>query len=759
MSESSLSFVVLRRRLLLAGLVTFLALAALGAGIAVGSWRNVCYDCPSIAQIYAWEPTRSTKILTHDGRLIAELGQQRRTPVALEDLPRYVPEAFIAVEDKRFYRHNGFDPLGYARAARNLILKRRIAGGGSTITIQLARHMFMEEVGFDQSFGRKLKELRVALDLEKIYSKDEILQAYINVVNYGQGHYGIESASQWFFGKPATAINPAEAALLAAVINLPEHYSPFKHPDRARTRRNLVLRLMADQGYLTPSEAERWSREPLPETPHINEEGNIAPYFVEWVRGILDDRFGSDLYRSGYRVYTSLDLEMQRRAQEAMENGWARVEQVPGYGHPTYAEVVEEHGNKGMSATPYLQGMFIAMEAKTGEVRALIGGRNFGHSKFNRATQAMRQPGSVFKPFVYTAAIASRIPASQIIIDAPIMIPQPDSTEWKPRNYGGNFSGPVTLREALRRSINIPTIKIAQEVGLETVVQYARRLGIQTPIPRVPAIAIGAADVLPIQVAEAYSAFATHGTRTRPRPILRVEDAEGRVLWQTSPERDQVLDPLTAAIVTDMLRGVVDGGTATTAVRGPQGSKLPYTIPAAGKTGTTNDYTDVWFAGFTPDLLAVVWLGFDNPTQILPNATGGGYAAPIWGDFMQSVYTGEEALRPPPEPWVMPEGLTTRRIDRKSGKLATEWCPENPDDIQVEYFLPGTEPTEACVLDDGGLFGAPLGGFGGDLLPPPPVAEDTLGADTLGIDPFAPAPLPRPDTLPDDRRGRPGWRD
>src|SRR5690606_29524968 len=210
-----------------------------------------------------------------------------------------------------------------------------------------------------------------------------------------------------------------------------------------------------------------------------------------------------------------------------------------------------------------------ALDPHTGEVKALIGGRDFQDSKFNRATQAMRQPGSVFKPFVYTAAIASRIPASQIIIDAPIMIPQPDSTEWKPRNYGGNFSGPVTLREALRRSINIPTIKIAQEVGLETVVQYARRLGIQTPIPRVPAIAIGAADVLPIQVAEAYSAFATHGTRTRPRPILRVEDAEGRVLWQTSPERDQVLDPLTAAIVTDMLRGVVDGGTATTAVRGP----------------------------------------------------------------------------------------------------------------------------------------------------------------------------------------------
>jgi penicillin-binding protein 1A len=703
--------------------VALLVLAALGSGLALGSWRNVCDQCPSIAQIYVWEPQQSTRILAHDGRLIAELYQERRTPVSLEALPAHVPQAYIAIEDRRFYEHGGFDSRGIARAVAELVITQRKSSGGSTITQQLARHMFQAELGFEKKFRRKLKELRVALELEKVYAKDQILEAYINQVNYGRGHHGIESAAQWFFGKTATDLNPAEAALLAAVINRPEYYSPFRNPEQALARRNLVLSQMTREGFLSRAEVERWQQEPLPEEPHEEGTSGIAPYFVEMVRRELDNRYGADLYRKGFRVYTTLDIEMQGLAQEAMDKAWDRLEGQSNFKHPKYAEVIAKGGSPHEGRTPYLQGMFISLEPASGEIRALIGGRDFKDSKFNRATQALRQPGSVFKPFVFTAALASGIPASHVIFDAPIMLEQADGSVWAPRNFSPEFSGPMTLRDALRRSVNIVTIQLAREVGIETVAQYAHRMGLETPIPRVPSISIGAADVIPLQMAEAYTAFANHGLRTRPRAILRVEDAEGRLLWETKTEQERVVEPLVAAIATDMLRTVVDHGTAANTVRGRGGSNLPYNIPAGGKTGTTNDGTDVWFVGFTPDLLAAVWLGFDMPRTIIPNAQGGLYAAPVWADFMRGVYVGDDALRPTPMPWQMPEGIITRRVDRLTGKLATEWCPQ--DRAYTEYFIPGTEPNEACDVERPGLFGVPLRGI--RTTPPPDSAAVNSG--------------------------------
>src|SRR5690606_6357814 len=472
--------------------LALVAVASLFAGLGLGSWTSVCRDCPSIAQIYVWEPKQATRILSHDGRLIAELFQERRTPVSLANLPSHVPQAFIAVEDRNFYRHRGFSIRGIARAIVVRLpvvggLFNRRAGGGSTITQQLARHMFPEQIGFERSATRKLKELRVALELERVYTKDQILEAYINQVNYGHGWHGIESASQHYFGKPATELNPAEAAMLAAVINRPSRLSPFRNPAAAEQRRNLVLDLMAAQGYLTRAEAEAWKREPVPTEPSGRDEGQLAPYFVEWVRDILDDRYGYDLYSRGFRVITSLDIDMQRAAQAALEAGFKRVESQPGYRHPKYAAVTEAGGVGGDEReTPYLQGLLIAMDPWTGEVRALIGGRDFEDSKFNRAVQARRQPGSVFKPFVYTAAIASGIPASHVIFDTPVMMPQVGGTTWAPENYDREFRGPMTLRDALKRSINIPAVKLGLEVGIETVAQYAQRMGIETPIPRYP---------------------------------------------------------------------------------------------------------------------------------------------------------------------------------------------------------------------------------------------------------------------------------
>ena len=690
----------------------FLGGFAMVSGLIAGTWHSVCRDCPSIAQIYVWEPVRATRILDHEGKIVTELYQERRTPVDIASLPPYVPKAFVAIEDKRFYKHNGFDPMGILRAARNFVTRFGVHGGGSTITQQLARHMFTENIGFDVHLTRKLKELKVALELEKVYTKDQILGAYINQVNYGHGWFGIETAAQHFYGKPAVELNPAEAALLAAVINLPTAYDPFSHPERAYRRRNIVLNAMAKQGYLTSAEAKQWSAAPVPDAPKGTDEARLAPYFVEWVRNQLDQRFGSALYRSGLRVYTTLDVDLQRAAQEAMDSGFVRIERGPGFRHPRYADVIAKKDRKQDNQTAYLQGLLIALDPQTGDVRAMVGGRDFKDSKFNRATQALRQPGSVFKPFVMTAAIAGGIPVSHLQVDSQFSMPNVDGTLWEPQNYDPDYRGPINMRETLKHSVNIPTIKLALEVGMENVVQYARRMGIRTALPAFPAVSIGAADVNPMQVAEAYSVFATTGYRPTARAILKVEDGEGRVLVpEAKPQVEQVLDSATTSIVRDLMRDALDHGTGYPA-RDPEQGNLPYEVPAAGKTGTTNDNTNIWFAGYTPSLLSIVWFGFDKPQTILPKASGGVYAAPVWGRFMRSAYYGEHPKLPKPGDWQWPSTVTTRRIDRSTGKLATEFCPL--DLVYDEVFTAGTEPTEMC-----------------DKHAPKPITPPVPGKDTI----------------------------
>ncbi len=694
-------------------LTAFLLLGG-GVGVAWGSWRNLCNRCPSIAQIHTFEPRQATRVFSHDGELIAELGVQRRTPVRLEDLPAYVPQAFIAVEDQRFYEHRGVDPRGVARAVYGLATGQSARmGGGSTITQQLTRNMWDDDqISFERSIQRKLKEMQVALAMEDVYEKDQILEAYINQVNYGRGLWGIQTASRAFFGKDATEVDVAEAALLAAVVNLPGRYNPFTHPENARSRRSLVLDRMADQGFLTRVEADRWQAEPLP-TERPDGTTGVAPYFEEWVRQILDDRFGGQVYTAGLRVHTTLDVEMQRAAEEAMRDGWERIESNARFRHPRWQEYADREETFENGITPYLQGMFVALDPATGAVRAMIGGRDFRHSKFNRATQSRRQPGSAFKPLVYAAAIRSDIPASQIVVDAPVVLPQQGSDEWRPRNFDGEFHGPMTMREGLYRSVNMVAIKIGWEmVGIETVRQTAQRMGIQTEIEPYPSTTIGAAEVIPIQLAEAYTGFATLGTRVRPFPIARVETSEGEVLWEPNPERTQVLDSLEARIVVSMLEDVVNRGTAWNAIRSPAGAGIsPDSLSVGGKTGTTNDFTNVWFMGFTPNLLTGVWFGFDRPRTIYPNATGGQAAAPVAARFLRDVYFGggegesggeSTPLLARPGPWPIPSGLVVRQVDERTGKLASRWCPE--ERAYTEYFLPGTEPTEPCDEDAPSFF-------------------------------------------------------
>ena len=675
-----------------------LAAAALAGGFVWGAWRNLCTDCPSIAQIHNWEPRQTSKLLARDGRIISEFGIQRRTPVAIGSLPAYVPGAFVAVEDKRFYRHGGVDPLGVARAARDVLLTRSLEhGGGSTLTQQLARNIWDEDIGFEKRILRKLKEVQVALELERAYEKDQILEAYMNQVNY-DGVYGIEAAARKYFGKPATQANPAEAALLAAIPNRPRRYNPFLNPEQARSRRDLVLRRMAEQEIISPAELERWSAVPLP-TPADSDPGPVAPYFEEWIRQILDDRYGSQLYTAGLEIRTTLDLDMQFLAERAMEWGFRRIEERPGFDHPRYDEFADA---TEAFQTPYVQGAMVVLEPATGEVLAMVGGRDFVHSKFNRATQAMRQPGSSFKPFVYAAAVESGIPPSHVVVDAPFAHMQVSGEPWLPQNFDETFKGRMTIRQGLRESRNMIAIRLGwDDVGIETVAQMATRLGLSTDIPRFPSTTIGASEVLPIDMAKAYASFANLGTRVEPHGILSVENAEGEVLWEPHPEKTPVMDSLQARVIVHMLEDVVSNGTGFTAIRIV--AQLPYEIPAAGKTGTTNNSTDAWFNGFTPDLHALVWFGMDQPREIRPGSTGGGDAAPAWGTFMRSVYYGWEGdetrpaippLRETPERWQIPETLLRLEVDNKTGLLASEWCPE----VQryEEIFIPGTEPTEPC---------------------------------------------------------------
>ena len=686
-----------------------LFLITAGLGLGAGSWRNLCADCPSIAQIYTYEPQQTSKIFARDSTLVSEIGLERRTPVSLSSLPPHVPQAFIAIEDRRFYSHGGLDWRGIARAGLEVLRTRSLSGaGGSTITQQLARNMFTDRIGFEKRILRKLKEWQVALALEEAYSKDQIIEAYMNQIGYAHGWYGLQTASRNYFGKNAIDMNPAEAALLAAIANLPEVYSPLNNRDAGLSRRNLVLDLMTREGYLSAEEAERWKAEPVP----VERARNVqvqAPYFVEWVRGILDDRFGRKLYTGGLKIHTTLDLDMQTAARAAMENGWQKIEERLGFRHETYREFADRTSGADVPEIPYVQGMFIASDPATGHVRAMIGGRDFVHSKFNRAIQARRQAGSSFKPFVYAAALESGIPASEVFVDGPVMIDQVDGTTWAPSNYNPEFLGSITMREAMSKSINMVAIKVGRQVGLESVAQMSRRLGIRTEVERYPSSAIGAAEVIPIQMLEAYSVFATLGERVRPFPILKVESADGEVLWEPRPERTRVLDPLVARIAVSLLQEVVDTGTGNLGIR--QVAGLPTEVPAAGKTGTTNEGRNVWFLGFTPTLAAAVWFGMDQPIPIVNRATGGGLASPVWGEFMRRVYYAdlplddgdtpagwELPLLPVPAPWTIPEALVTRRVDSRTGLLASRWCP--PDDAYDEFYLPGTEPTQPCDRPD-----------------------------------------------------------
>jgi len=702
--------------------------AASGAGFAYGSWATICNAgrCPSVGVLDDYTPSQTSKLFAADGRFIAEIGLERRTLVKIADIPPVVRNAFVVTEDKRFYGHAGVDWIRVFGAIAADIRAGSMVEGFSTIPMQLAGNIFSESIDRTERSGmagltRKLKEVKVARAIEAKYSKDKILELYLNQIALGNGAHGVETAAQRYFGKSVRQLNVSEAAMLAALPKAPGRYNPRRYPERAVERRNTIIELMRREGVVNDADASLAKAYPL-RLAARTESGDLAPYYVEWVRRQLDAQFGKRLYEQGLKVYTTLDVDLQSAAERALENQLRAIEagRFGPYRHASYEQYLarQSSGDVASSNSPYLQGAFVAMDPRTGAVRALVGGRDFDDSKFNRATQALRQPGSTFKPIVYAAALQNGRPPSYVLSDDALVVPMGNGGEWKPQNFDLGSAGQVPMRQALYQSRNLSTVRLGLELGEGTVIDAARRFGLTTPIPAYPSIFLGAAEVYPIEMVAAYSAFASLGNRVQPTSILRVENTRGEVLWTPNPSQVPTLSAEEAWLMVDMMKDVVRRGTAAGSV-GAQ-----FRMPAGGKTGTTNDGTDVWFVGYTSDLVAGVWMGFDKPRRIKSNAQGGQLAAPAWTAFMKDVYR----RKPAPPDWPRPNGIVLSRVDRTTGLLATSYCPT--DAVVTEFYIAGTEPPRECDVHTG--------------YTPYPTQPDSLGGYAPSPLPALPAPMPAP---------------
>jgi penicillin-binding protein 1A len=646
------------------------------ATLMLDAWLATCgfAGCPSAERIRAYRPSEGGRILDTHGQLIGRVEPIRRVNVPLSDVPVYVRQAFVATEDRRFYEHDGVDARGVGRALVRNVLSLGVREGSSTITMQVARNTFLAGRFGSRSIARKLLEVRMARLLEHALPKDRILELYLNAIYLGNGVYGVEGASRDLFGKRARDLTLAEGATLAALPKAPSVYTPRRDAARAKDRRNLVLSLMAREGYISKRRAQDAAAQPL----RVARTGwdrvtSVEPSAITAVRVVIDSilrntRTG-DVGPGDLVVYTTLDATAQRAADRAVQRRAAAIQRESNEWYHGQHDVV--------------QGALVALDAASGEIRAIVGGTHFQRGDFNRALYARRQPGSAFKPFVYVAALEAGLTPATLVDDEPVEVRE-GGRVWTPANYGDEYSGRVTLRTALMKSANAAAVRVSRAVGEDRVIQAARDAGITSPLSPVPSIALGALEVTPIELATAYASFANGGVRVSPSLVHRIDRNDGATLWMAPPppSRTRVLDPRDVFQLTSMLRSVVDEGTGRT-VR-----DLGVTGPVAGKTGTTNDGTDVWFVGYSPSLVAAVWFGFDTPAAISGNAAGGRLAAPAWAEFYRSGWndtTSDDA-------WAPPDGMVMRVIDSETGELATDWCPQQ----RVEWFKDGTEPTTYC---------------------------------------------------------------
>ncbi len=632
---------------------------------------------------------QSSIVLARDGLVIGEFGRQVRTSIAISTLPRYVGQAFVAVEDQRFYQHDGVDLVGVAAAVKDAMLGN--SRGASTITQQLVGNMHPTLIDRrDQTICRKLREQSAARDMERRYNKAQILEAYLNTIHFGHGWYGIDAAARHYFNKPAARVTLVEAATLASMPKGPALYDPVRYPDRVKQRRNLVLALMAQQRYITDAEKAAAQAQPL-----VTTRESVDPsfgYMVNVAR-VQAERGGVNIRDGGFRVHTTIDPVLQRAAAAALRDVVSRAEAAP----------IRRRGKKPAAARPTagtLQGAVVMLSPLTGEVLALVGGRDFATSSFDRVIDGRRQPGSSFKPFVYATALTQGIAANSIQQDTALRIMQPNGQVYSPENSDNKFLGPLTMREALVQSRNPVAVQLGMQVTIDSVAALAKRMGLDATIQPYPSSAIGTASVRPLDMASAYSAIANGGAAVKPRFVQRVEDRAGRVVWRpTIPPPQYALDNRVAFVIRDIMRDVVERGTASAVRR-----YVPARVAVAGKTGTTNSSADVWFVGMTPELVGAVWVGYDTPKPIAGGqAAGGTIAAPIFGRTVQAYYAGGRATGV----WTPPPGMVSMELDRVTGLPVTLDTPV--DRKYLEWFLAGTEPG-ALPLDLWKLM--ELGGIG-----------------------------------------------
>ena len=719
----------------LVGRVLFglLVLASALVGATIGLLLVYSTDLPQVEELERYRPSSITELYDDHGRIIGSFALQRRVVASYDDYPQVLRDALISIEDKDFYRHWGINVWRIAGAAYRDIESGGKVQGGSTLTMQLARNLFLSP---DRSFHRKIQEALLAIQIERRFTKPQIFTLYANQIFLGHGVYGFEAASEYYFSKPAKQLTLDEAAVLAGLPKAPGYYSPIAHPDRSLKRRNLVINSMLEDGKITAAQATQARNRPL-QLKLQHDPNSLAPYFVEEIRRYLENKYGSDqVHEGGLRVYTSLNMDLQAAAHQDVLDGLAAYERrhgwkghlenvltsevaIANYDHPDWDDEPEvgayfhalvtstsptsaavkfgrftatltapdvawtQHklpdlfkaGDivyvKVLSLSPLhvsleqdsgAQGSLVCIDNATGEIKAMIGGRDFNESKFNRATQALRQVGSSFKPYVYTAAIDLGAKPEDTILDAPVTF-QTASGPYTPHNYDERFEGTITLRRALAQSRNIPALKLADSIGIKTVIDYAHRFGVTSNIPAYLPVALGSAEITLLEQTAAYSVFPNDGVRITPRYITKVTDYEGRVLEEDFPDVKDVISERTARIMTSMLEGVVQHGTAIAA------ASMKY--PLGGKTGTTNDFTDAWFVGFSPSTTAGVWIGYDEKKTLGPKETGAKAALPIWMDFMKVALAGKDPgqFEPPP---VLPANAVAQKVDTPDAAPAVE---------------------------------------------------------------------------------------
>jgi penicillin-binding protein 1A len=701
-------------------------------GVVLLTWYTIYMigGLPPLEELENPKAELATKIYSSDGVVLDQIAYKNRTRITLDKLPPGLIKGLVATEDKDFYSHWGVNLSRFVRQMVLNVLTFRQAGA-STITQQLSRNLYKLQARHERWYGkitRKIREFITAVQIERNFTKNEILEMYLNVAFFGRNAYGIESASETYFGKPAADLEAPEYTLLIGMLKGPSFFDPISHPDRAFGRRDVVIEQMVKEGLFTPELAKQVHADSLDfKVVEAELHSGMAPHFVETIRQTLVkkmEKYGLDIYRDGLRVYTTLDSRMQRHANEAVEEHLRDYQTAfeKTWNWSAHQDILRENLERAvhenelyrksrnssmrdsiyhalMSSSVFVDSVrhaaqtievgFVVIDPHTGAIRAMVGGRNFRTFKYglNHVTQIRRQPGSAFKPFVYTVAMDNGYPPCYEMLNQPVTIPMVDGSRWTPENFDRSIGGKYTLREALKESMNLVAVRVILEIApAKQVSAYAHRMGIATPIPPYESIALGTAVVTPMELVSAYGVFPNEGVLVSPYSIVRIEDKDGNVIESFAPEKKEVLSPETAYLMTDMLKGVVNGGTGTRGVRSF------YNGTCAGKTGTTNDYADAWFVGFTPQLVAGAWVGFDDMRIKFQSSEGqGGHAAaPIFGRFMQKTYE-DPAINLPLAYFTKPDGIVTDTICAETKKKAREFCPEKTTEIINSKY-----PIELC---------------------------------------------------------------